>query len=102
MATRTFVINPETGRPAVAVLHYQDIERESIETPLNETNKRIGDLSNQIGELQRQRDAEVEAAEALKSDLTGFDTTANGTESATGAEGTSGEAEAFTPAAEAA
>jgi peptidoglycan hydrolase CwlO-like protein len=95
---RTFVINPQTGRPAVAITNFQDIERQALEQPLSDLNKEIGDLNNQIGELQRQRDEKTAQATDLKSEIEGFDAVANGTGVETGAEGASSQTEAFAAA----
>ena len=99
MQSEEIVINPNPGRPAFAVVTFQDIERASIEQPLQESLNRVEALNAELEAKTQERDAEVAKCESLKSSLNRFDAVAAGTESEAEPEGASGENPAFAAAA---
>lgn len=97
---RQFVLNPETGRPAVVVVSHMDIERDALQTALTDANSALEETDSalktareQVASLEERR-AEQESAQKLaKSELDGYDAVTPGAGNDAGATGASSSVE---------
>lgn len=105
---REFVVNPETGQPAVVITTHQDIERATLEAELEQAiaeQDAVFAAKRAAFEAELVNDAEVstatQAVEDKKSELDKYDGAAQLASAATESAGSGGTDSAGDPSAEA-